>query len=389
MKRNKYLLISLGLAALVLGGCEDAEYSTLSDQAFIAQTSTNGNSSEKITIGNDPVTTSVNVRLSDPASEDCSFKLVVDTTVLSDYNRHNSTSYVTLPAGQYSLASDKATIASGESLSSPVDITLNPLTTEMKNSGAKYALPLRLVSTDGKKDVLNSGSSLVVLLDQVIYTPVPILNSSNNFKFLWAGSSDNIELNAWTVEMDFNISLLGTKVGELNNQCLFGGWANNGKDGEIYIRFGDAPIKGNVLQIKTQGTQMNSKMEFKDNTWYHIAYVCTGSSLSLYVNGQLDNSMTLPGKTVYLGKDNCQMGNQDYLKADVMVSEFRLWTVARSQGEVSNNMYVISPDSKGLFAYFKFNEGQGNSFNDATGHGNTCTAQGTTQWVQNVRIDGK
>lgn len=389
MKRNKYLLIGLGLAALVLGGCEDAEYSTLSDQAFIAQTSTNGNSSEKITIGNDPVTTSVNVRLSDPASEDCSFKLVVDTTVLSDYNRHNSTSYVTLPAGQYSLASDKATIASGESLSSPVDITLNPLTTEMKNSGAKYALPLRLVSTDGKKDVLNSGSSLVVLLDQVIYTPVPILNSSNNFKFLWAGSSDNIELNAWTVEMDFNISLLGTKVGELNNQCLFGGWANNGKDGEIYIRFGDAPIKGNVLQIKTQGTQMNSKMEFKDNTWYHIAYVCTGSSLSLYINGQLDNSMTLPGKTVYLGKDNCQMGNQDYLKADVMVSEFRLWTVARSQGEVSNNMYVISPDSKGLFAYFKFNEGQGNSFNDATGHGNTCTAQGTTQWVQNVRIDGK
>ena len=314
---------------------------------------------------------------------------MVDTTVLSNYNRHNSTSYVTLPAGQYSLASDKATIASGESLSSPVDIKLNPLTTEMKNSGAKYALPLRLVSTDGKKDVLNSGSSLVVLLDQVIYTPVPILNSSNNFKFLWAGSSDNIELNAWTVEMDFNISLLGTKVGELNNQCLFGGWANNGKDGEIYIRFGDAPIKGNVLQIKTQGTQMNSKMEFKDNTWYHIAYVCTGSSLSLYVNGQLDNSMTLPGKTVYLGKDNCQMGNQDYLKADVMVSEFRLWTVARSQGEVSNNMYVISPDSKGLFAYFKFNEGQGNSFNDATGHGNTCTAQGTTQWVQNVRIDGK
>ncbi len=379
----------MSLATFFLAGCEDAEYSTLSDQAYIAQTSTNGNSSEKITIGNNPVTTSVNVRLSDPTSEACSFELVVDTTVLSNYNRHNSTSYVTLPEGQYSLANNKATIASGESLSSPVDVTLNPLTSEMKNSGAKYALPLRLVSTDGKKDVLNSGSSLVVLLDQVIYTPVPILNSGNNFKFLWAGSSDNIELNSWTVEMDFNISLLGTEVGQLNNQCLFGGWASNGKDGEIYIRFGDAPIKGNVLQIKTQGTQMNSKMEFKDNTWYHIAYVCTGSSLSLYVNGQLDNSMTLPGKTVYLGKDNCQMGNTDYLKANVMVSEFRLWTVARSQGEVANNMYVISPDSKGLFAYFKFNEGSGNDFADATVHGNTCTAQGTTQWVQNVRIDGK
>lgn len=389
MRRNKYLLLGLCLATLALAGCEDAEYSTLSDQAFIAQTSTNGNSSEKITIGNDPVTTSVSVRLSNPTAEACSFKLEVDTAVLGSYNRHNSTSYVTLPEGQYALATNKVTVASGESLSDPVGITLNPLTTEMKNSGAKYALPLRLVSTDGKKAVLNSGSSLVVLLDQVIYTPVPVLNSGNNFKFLWAGSSDNIELNSWTLEMDLNISLLGTEVGQYNNQCIFGGWANNGKDGEIYIRFGDAPIKGNVLQCKTQGTQMNSKTEFKDNTWYHIAYVCTGSSLSLYINGQLDNTMTLPGKTVYLGKDNCQLGNTDYLKADVMVSEFRLWTVARSQGEVANNMYVISPDSKGLFAYFKFNEGSGNSFADATGHGNTCTAQGTTRWVQNVRIDGK
>ena len=389
MKRNTFLLFGLGLATLLMGGCEDADYSTLSGQAFIAQTSTNGNSSEKITIGNDPVTTSVNVRLSDPTSEACSFRLEVDTTVLADYNRHNSTSYVALPEGQYSLDNSQATVEAGESLSSPIDITLNPLTEQMKNSGAKFALPLRLVSTDGKKGVLNSGSSIVVLLDQVIYTPVPILNSRNNFKFLWNTSADNIELNAWTIEMDLNISLLGTEVGQLNNQAIFGGWANSGKDGEIYIRFGDAPIKGNILQIKTQGTQMNSKMEFKANTWYHIAYVCTGSSLNLYVNGQLDNSMTLPGKTVFLGKDNCQMGNQDYLRANVMVSEFRLWTTARSQGEVANNMYVISPQSKNLFAYFKFNEGYGNDFADATGHGNTCTAQGTTQWVQNVRIDGK
>ena len=83
------------------------------------------------------------------------------------------------------------------------------------------------------------------------------------------------------------------------------------------------------------------------------------------------------------------MGNQDYLKANVMVSEFRLWTVARSQGEVANNMYVINPESKGLFAYFKFNEGRGNVFADATGHGNSCIAKGTTQWIPNVRIDGK
>ncbi|EGN57562.1 DUF1735 and LamG domain-containing protein [Hallella multisaccharivorax] len=389
MKRYRLMLLSLGVASLLLYGCEDADYSVLSDQAFFAQTQTNGNSSEKITIGNEPVTTALNVRLSNPTSEPCSFEVVVDTAVLGNFNRHNTTSYVPLPEGQYSMATKNIMVDAGTSLSAPLNITFNPLTAGMKNSGAKYALPLKLVSTDGKKDVLNSGSSMVILLDQVIYTPVPILNSSNNFKFKWAANGDNIELNTWTVEMNVNISLLGTQVGQFNNQSIFGGWGSNGKNGEIYIRFGDAPIKGNILQIKTQGTQMNSRMEFKANTWYHIAFVCTGTTLNLYVNGQLDNSMTLPGKTVWLGAENCQMGNQDYLKANVMVSEFRLWTVARSQGEVANNMYVINPESKGLFAYFKFNEGRGNEFADATGHGNSCIAKGTTQWIPNVRIDGK
>ncbi len=388
MKLNRSILFAMA-CALVATGCDNAEYSVLTDQAFIAQTNTDGNSSQKITIGNAPVSTSVNVRLSDPTLEDCTFEVVVDTAVLGEYNRHNTTSFVPLPSTHYSLTSTTTSIAAGQSLSSPIDITVNPLSSDMKASGSKYALPLRLKSTDGKKQVLPSGGSFVVLLDQVIYTPVPVLNARNNFKFHFAGSSDNIELNSWTLEMNVNIDQLGTGVGQLNNQSIFGGWGANGKDGEIYIRFGDAPIKGNILQIKTQGTQMNSKMEFKVSTWYHLAFVCTGNTLSLYVNGQLDNSMTMPGKTVFLGVDGCQMGNTDYLRANVMVSEFRLWNVARSQREILNNMYVINPKTEGLFAYFKFNEGQGNDFADATGHGSTCKSVGTTQWVSNVRIDGK
>ena len=40
------------------------------------------------------------------------------------------------------------------------------------------------------------------------------------------------------------------------------------EDGEIYIRFGDGPIPGNIiLQIKTQGTQVNAATKFKNNQW--------------------------------------------------------------------------------------------------------------------------
>lgn len=197
------------------------------------------------------------------------------------------------------------------------------------------------------------------------------------------------ELTEWTVEFNINIDKLGTAVGELNNQTIFGAWGPDGKDGEIYIRFGDAPIEGNRLQIKTQGTQMNSNMLFNANTWYHLAFVCTGTKLYMYVNGVLDNSMDLAGKIVNLGSKKIQLGNMDYLKANVKYSELRFWTKARSQAEVANNMYVIDPKSNGLEAYWKMNEGEGNIFNDATGHGNKAEAAGTTEWTPNVRIDGK
>ena len=257
------------------------------------------------------------------------------------------------------------------------------MTQALKESGQKYAVALRLKSKDGKYDVLNSGSTMVYLLDQVIYQAVPTINASHNIHFTMRQAYD---LNEWTLEFNVNISELGKGLGELNNQALFGAWGSNG--GEIYTRFGDAPIEGNRLQIKTQGTQMNSKMLFDAKKWYHIAFVCTGTKLYLYVNGVLDNSMSLPGNATNIAGP-INFGNTDYLRADVKVSELRFWTKARTQAQVLNNMYACDPKSDGLEAYWKLNEGQGDTFADATGHGNTGKCVAVPDWEQNVRIDGK
>ena len=386
MKYNisKLFIGAVAMASLtMLASCENAEYSPLSNQAYIAQTNTNGNSSQNITIGTSAVTSSVNVRLSDLATQDYTFEVVSDTTALAEYNQRNETSYKPLPATLYSLSSNEVKIEKGKSVSSDVTLTINPLTQALKDSGQKYAVALRLKSKDGKYDVLNSGSSMVYILDQVVYQAVPIINATHNIHFSMRQTYD---LSQWTVEMNVNISKLGTALGELNNQTLFGAWGNDG--GEIYTRFGDAPIEGNRLQIKTQGTQMNSKQLFNANQWYHLAFVCTGTKLYLYVNGALDNSMDLPGKATNLS-NRFNFGNTDYLKANVMVSELRFWTVARSQAQIANNMYACDAKSTGLEAYWKLNEGQGDTFNDATGHGNTGKCVAVPTWEQNVRIDGK
>lgn len=392
MTLYKSMFAGLAMSALLLTGCENAAYSPQENMAYITQTNTNANSMAKLTVGNEPNTTQVTVRLSEPAKEDCHFAIGVDKDVLEAYNKRNTTAYVTVPEGAYTIDKQTVTVAKGQVVSDPVNITVPPFSTEMKNSGEKYAIPLMLKSTDGKMAIINGAERLVVALDQVIYTPVPIVNASNNLKPIFNGNgSKNIKVTDWTVEFNVNIDLLGTNIGQLNNQCIFGVWGADGADGEIFTRFGDAPIKGNIFQVKTQGTQLNSNTEFAAGKWYHIAIVCSGggTKLSLYVNGVLDNSMAMPGKVVNIGTESGQFGNMDYLRANFMISEFRLWTVARSQLEIANNMYVVSPKSDGLFCYFKFNEGQGNSFADATSNGNTCTSRGTTQWVQDVRIDGK
>lgn len=373
------------VGAFVLTSCNDAEYDELHNQAFIVQTNTDANSSQKLTVGTEMVSTNLNVRLSDPAAETCSYRLVTDAQALANYNTRNETSYESLPESIYTLSGNEVTIEAGQSVSSPLTLTISPYTDELKNSGKKYALAFRLESLDGKTDVLQSGSVMVFVLDQVIIQPVVVLNSSHYIPEVQLDTP--VDLPEWTVEFNINKDQLRTEVGKGNNQALFGAYADGS---EIYIRFGDAPIEGNRLQIKTQGTQMNSIMLFSTNTWYHIAVVSTGSKLYLYVNGVLDNSMDLPNTGNSMSCYSTYTNNGYHL-GNTMYSEMRLWNKARTQKEIQNNMYVCDPTTPGLVFYFKFNEGEGCLFHDASGHGYDVTTanEAIPTWIQDVRIDGK
>lgn len=379
---SKSILAGMALGALLLTGCNDAEYDTLSNQAYILQTNTNANSSLKLTVGAEVATTTVNVRLSDVANVESRYRLVYDTAVVNEYNRLNETPYVSLPQESFSLSSEETTIEAGASVSTPITLTVPPYNDALKASGKKYAIGFRLENTSGNASVLPSGSKIVYILDQVVIQPVVVLDQSH---YVSQNLVKNYPLTEWTVEMNINKHILYTEVGRGNNQAIFGA----GPD-EIYIRFGDAPIEGNRLQIKTQGTQMNSLALFNEHTWYHLAFVCTGTKLYLYVNGQLDNSMDLPGKTTNVNSINI-CSPSTYWLGNAMYSEVRFWQRARSQAEIANNMYACDPTTPGLITYYKMNEGEGYSFRDASGNGNNAETNGQAvpEWIQDVRIDGK
>lgn len=379
---SKSILAGMALGALLLTGCNDTEYDTLSNQAYILQTNTNANSSLKLTVGAEVATTTLNVRLSDVANVESRYRLVYDTAVVNEYNRLNETPYVSLPQESFSLSSEETTIEAGASVSTPITLTVPPYSEALKASGKKYAIGFRLENTSGNASVLPSGSKIVYILDQVVIQPVVVLDQSH---YVSQDLVKNYPLTEWTVEMNINKHVLYTEVGRGNNQAIFGA----GPD-EIYIRFGDAPIEGNRLQIKTQGTQMNSLALFNEHTWYHLAFVCTGTKLYLYVNGQLDNSMDLPGKTTNVNSINI-CSPSTYWLGNAMYSEVRFWQRARSQAEIANNMYACDPTTPGLITYYKMNEGEGYSFRDASGNGNNAETNGQAvpEWIQDVRIDGK
>lgn len=379
---SKSILAGMALGALLLTGCNDAEYDTLSNQAYILQTNTNANSSLKLTVGAEVATTTLNVRLSDVANVESRYRLVYDTAVVNEYNRLNETPYASLPQESFSLSSEETTIEAGASVSTPITLTVPPYSEALKASGKKYAIGFRLENTSGNASVLPSGSKIVYILDQVVIQPVVVLDQSH---YVSQNLVKNYPLTEWTVEMNINKHILYTEVGRGNNQAIFGA----GPD-EIYIRFGDAPIEGNRLQIKTQGTQMNSLALFNEHTWYHLAFVCTGTKLYLYVNGQLDNSMDLPGKTTNVNSINI-CSPSTYWLGNAMYSEVRFWQRARSQAEIANNMYACDPTTPGLITYYKMNEGEGYSFRDASGNGNNAeiNGQAVPEWIQDVRIDGK
>ena len=379
---SKSILAGMALGALLLTCCNDAEYDTLSNQAYILQTNTNANSSLKLTVGAEVATTTLNVRLSDVANVESRYRLVYDTAVVNEYNRLNETPYASLPQESFSLSSEETTIEAGTSVSTPITLTVPPYSEALKASGKKYAIGFRLENTSGNASVLPSGSKIVYILDQVVIQPVVVLDQSH---YVSQNLVKNYPLTEWTVEMNINKHVLYTEVGRGNNQAIFGA----GPD-EIYIRFGDAPIEGNRLQIKTQGTQMNSLALFNEHTWYHLAFVCTGTKLYLYVNGQLDNSMDLPGKTTNVNSINI-CSPSTYWLGNAMYSEVRFWQRARSQAEIANNMYACDPTTPGLITYYKMNEGEGYSFRDASGNGNNAETNGQAvpEWIQDVRIDGK
>ncbi|NTV02983.1 MAG: DUF4347 domain-containing protein, partial [Chlorobiaceae bacterium] len=106
--------------------------------------------------------------------------------------------------------------------------------------------------------------------------------------------------------------------------------------------------------------------------WNHVAVTYDGSTLTLYVNGVVADSLATTASpyqnsTLYIGRvDNYFYGQ---------VADVRIWSDARTQPEIQGNMHsALQGNETGLLAYYPFNDADGTSVDDSSTNSYTGTA---------------
>lgn len=376
MKRitiKSYLLACVVLP-MILAGCEDADYRVIDNAIYLNEASENG--SAKVTVDPENVTTTtLTVRMGQPVAGDVTAVLTIDPSILKEYNEANETSYEVLPE-QYFSYDKEIKIQAGDVSAVPSEFKVKPYSNE---NGELYAIPVSLTEIQGPVSTIGLSSKFIILLDKPLIQSVPFMNTTNAVKpskeGLWGVTTNEWSLEAW-VQMDgFDI----------NNQAIF----NSGsKDHEVYIRFGDAMIPYNSLQVKTLGSQVNTVTLFEKDKWYHLAFVYNSSGLlSIYINGVLDVTLQTKGGPVRFDTMN-MVSSGSYFRNNCQMAQVRLWKTAISQTQIQSNMYfAVKPADPNLIGYWKMDEDKGNAFADCTGHGYDLTAGGTLVWKEHVRFD--
>ena len=92
------------------------------------------------------------------------------------------------------------------------------------------------------------------------------------------------------------------------------------------------------------------------STWYHIAIVRSGTTLSYYINGVAGTPTTLNSFSGTFAFANLGSGSAGST-ADITLDEVRLWNVARTSGQIAANWnQTMNPSTSGLVAYWNFDE---------------------------------
>ena len=290
------------------------------------------------------------------------------------------------PADSYTLSGDEVVISAGYSRSSEVDFTVTSL--DDFQEGTTYCMPVSIERIENSGlAVLEPSRTLFIVLKTPVISKAIYLGSSNIYKVP-------------SFQEDANLAAL--KAITLEARVYMDGFQNYdryissimGIEGECGVRFGDVKVPKNVLQICHGDYQPAATSKpFDTGKWYHVAVAFNKGNVKVYINGVEKLSGSTGKSSVSLGAKhtNEEDGSRcfwvgysykDDRYFDGVVSEVRIWNRALTAEEIqaTNHFYTIEPESEGLIAYWKFDEGSGTVAKDYSVSGYDLTIEKEPKW---------
>lgn len=401
---NKTNILALLLLPTLFVACKNNDY--LTDPTFgnvvyldVAQINNENYFIFKRTL--ESTTKELSAMLAFPADRDVDVSIAVDPALATDYNRKHDTNYTPLDPVHYSLTTQNVRIAAGEIESERVVLQLTLLTD--LEFDAKYLLPVTITTASGGMKILEGLRTIwyVISRSGAIISAVSLQN--NYFEiFGFDNGSPTADVVNGMKQMTFEAIVRVNKFENVISSIM-------GIEQYCLLRLGDVNFPRRQLMFCSPGdvkfpVASNDK-QLDDNTWYHVAltYDTENKKAVMYVDGQEQSRIDDfgNGAAINLGKQTrgrhhmFKIGHsygepEDYVRhLDGEICEVRVWNVLRTQQEIWENMYGVDPQTPGLQAYWKFDEGEGDQVADRTGNGNDAFAHNTAVWAEDIEVPRK
>jgi hypothetical protein len=354
-------------ALLMLAGCnsggDDFDYG----KEVILVTGTESDPLVKFVVEDTPSSYIVTASATGKVAEDVNVEFALDTTLVSTYNGTHNTNYYAIPASAIEIDNTNVTIEAGSASSTGVNVKI--VSTEDFKDGRTYIIPVTIKSVSGgNMDVLTASNTIYLRVSRVISFNSLDISNYNMYSSYIAPDDKIVDLPNFTYEIKCYINEWHTSPSQISRLCNFGP-----KDEGVtnLLRFGENGQDVNSLQWVSPGGSVISDTRFNTGQWYTITLTFDGSNYIMYVDGVKDAE--LAGETITtfqrleLGMSWRSYPSQQYFNG--RVAEIRLWDRALSASEIQIGICGVDPNSEGLVAYWKLNEGEGHIFYDATGNG--------------------
>ena len=307
--------------------------------------------------------------------EDQEVTLEIDNSLVEAYNAKNQTTFAATPAGITELSATTVTIPAGKSASDIVEVHL---TDASVLEDVSYLVPVTIKSTSGSVGILDASRTLFLRIARIKKFPAYDMSYYQaNYKKDF-GDSNKVTMDKFTFQVNIWMESWHGKSSSSAPPIhrLFS--PSSGGASWHLFRFGNrldtAPdeLEWRGNGEVASGMQFYAQQRLPLKTWTNLSLTYDGMKYQIWWNGVPDSSWDSMGdsfifKIMEFGMT--ESGHENGQRFTGRISEVRIWSRALSSAEMRSTITGVSPDSEGLVAYWKFNEGEGRLVHDRTDNG--------------------